>query len=259
MLVLVNGRLAVTRVSMSIEWFRLLFFVEMKKALFILATIALFASNVRAQQYLIDKIALPDTGGEFGFYVDINVNEGASVLYDLQANSPDQRARAELSSSDVNSLTSSLEKAMAIYEKWTQLAKEKGLRLLVKKIPVMIWDQNIYFTQEGKWYYEKGVDMCAKFFVDEDGGCHFILESDYMTSSELAGKASSLSLSYSGSLLRGGIVGMSNAETQISIGRYCGGSSLMFKTSDEIKNFIGKLKAAVEWKKQNISDSKVLK
>ena len=35
----------------------------MKKALIVLTTILFFATDVMAQQYLIDKISLPDSGG----------------------------------------------------------------------------------------------------------------------------------------------------------------------------------------------------
>lgn len=231
----------------------------MKKYLLVLTAIALFASNGRAQQYLIDSITLPSTGGDYGFYVDIDVDEGVKVLYDLQAFSSDQRARAELSSGDVKSLVTSLEKAMVIFEKWSKLAREEKMKLVSKRFPTIFVDQNIYFTQEGKWYFEKGVDMHAIFFVDADGECQFILESDYMTSSELAAQSTSVGLSFAGSLLRGGILGISGGETKYTVGRYCGGSSLTFKNVDEIKEFIKKLNSAIEWKKQNIACGKALK
>lgn len=229
----------------------------MKKRLFILASIVLFTSYAQAQEYLIDKMSLPDIGGEIGFYADIDVKEGEKILYDLKTASS-QEARAELSASEVKSLISSLEKSIQYYTKWSKLAHDIGFRLLSKKFPTIFADQNIYFTQEGKWYYESGVDMCAKFYVDIDGECHFILESDYMTSKELAAQSSSVGLSFAGSLLHG-VLGIGSSESEITIGRYCAGSYLSFKTVDEIKGFIKKLQDAVDWKKQNISDGKVLK
>lgn len=229
----------------------------MKKALFVLTTVLLFAADAMAQQFLIDKISLSDSGGDIGFYADIDVKEGEKILYDLKTASS-QEARAELSASEVKSLISSLEKAMEIYAKWSKLAHNIGFRLLSKEIPTTFADQNIYFTQEGKWYYESGVDMCAKFYVDIDGECHFILESDYMTSKELAAQSSSIGLSFAGSLLHG-VHAIGSSESQITIGRYCAGSYLSFKSVDEIKEFIKKLQDAVDWKKQNITDGKVLK
>jgi len=155
----------------------------MKKALFVLTTVLLFAADAMAQQFLIDKISLPDTGGDIGFYANIDVKEGEKILYDLKTASP-QEARAELSASEVKSLISSLKQSMLYYTKWCKLAHDIGFRLLSKRIPTTFADQNIYFTEEDKWYYESGVDMWATFFVDAEGGCHFILESDYMTSKE---------------------------------------------------------------------------
>ncbi len=229
----------------------------MKKALFVLTTVLLFATDAMAQQFLIDKISLPDSDGDIGFYADIDVKEGEKILYDLRTTTS-QKARAELSASEVKSLISSLEKSMQYYTKWSKLAHDIGFRLLSKKIPTIFADQNIYFTQEGKWYYESGVDMCAMFFVDAEGECHFILESDYMTSKELAAVSSSVGLSYAGSLLHG-VHAIGSSESQITIGRYCAGSYLSFKSVDEIKEFIKKLQDAVDWKKQNITDGKVLK
>lgn len=229
----------------------------MKKVLFVLTTVLLFATDAMAQEYLIDKMSLPDIGGEIGFYADIDVKEGEKILYDLKTASS-QEARAELSASEVKSLISSLKQSMLYYTKWSKQAHDLGFRLLSKKFPTIFADQNIYFTQEGKWYYESGVDMCAKFYVDIDGECHFILESDYMTSKELAAQSSSIGLSFAGSLLHG-VLGIGSSESEITIGRYCAGSYLSFKTVDEINEFIKKLQDAVDWKKQNISDGKVLK
>lgn len=225
----------------------------MKKALFVLTTVLLFATDAMAQQFLIDKISLPDTGGDIGFYANIDVKEGEKILYDLKTASS-QEARAELSASEVKSLISSLKQSMLYYTKWCKLAHDIGFRLLSKRIPTTFADQNIYFTEEDKWYYESGVDMWATFFVDAEGGCHFILESDYMTSKEAVAQSSSFGLSFSGSLL-----GMGGSQSQIVVGRYCAGSYLSFKTVDEINEFIKKLQDAVDWKKQNINDGKVLK
>jgi len=52
---------------------------------------------------------------------------------------------------------------------------------------------------------------------------------------------------------------MGGSQSQIVVGRYCAGSYLSFKTVDEINEFIKKLQDAVDWKKQNINDGKVLK
>lgn len=231
----------------------------MKKILCILSIVTLFVTQGRSQEYLIDKISLPAVGEDFGIYVNIDVNQGINVSYDLQAYSPQQKVRAVLSSSEVNSLVSSLEKGRDIFTKWSQLAHQKNIRLLSKRIPASFADQTLYFTQEDKWYFERGVDMQAVFFVDSEGACQFILQSDYMTSKELAAQASSIGLSYSGLLNRGGVLGLSGSQSQITIGRYCGGSSLTFSSIEEINTFIKKLQSAVEWKKKNIADGKIFK
>jgi len=231
----------------------------MKKVLFILIAMASFSLKGQAQLYLIDKFTLADSDSEYGIYMDIDVKEGEKILYDLQAYSPEQMARAELSANEVKSFISSLEKTIDVYEKWSKIARNNNYKLLSKRFPTTFADQNIYFTQENKWYIEKGVDMWAMFFVDAEGDCHLILESDYMTSSELAATSSSVGLSFAGSLLRSGIIGISSEKTKIEVGRYCGGSSLSFKSSDEVKEFIKKLQDALVRKMQNITDGKNLK
>ena len=95
----------------------------MKKTLLIVFTTLLF-SQAKAQMYLIDKISLPATNEVFGFYTDINVEENDCIYFDLQTPDPEQKARAKLSSYDVNAFLSALKKATSIFVEWTQIAKK---------------------------------------------------------------------------------------------------------------------------------------
>ena len=221
----------------------------MKKVLHIITAFVLFASQVQAQKVLIDKISLPATGREFGIYIDINVSEGAKVFYDLQTADPQQQAQAELSSMQLGMFIPALQKARDVFVKWSNISREKGIRQLVKPLSTTFADQTIYFTKDNKWNHENGVDMKALFYVDADGGCQLIFQSDYMTSEEVIGESSGYI---------GGFLGMST-NSKYSISHFCGGSSLSFTSKEEIDEFIDKLNAALEKKINIISDGKLLK
>ena len=218
----------------------------MKKVSFILTAIVLFAFQVQAQKVMIDKISLPATGREFGIYIDINVSEGAKVFYDLQTPDPKEQAQSEISSMQLSVFVSALQKARDLFVKWSKIAHESGMKLLIKPFPTSFADQTIYFTKDNKWNHEDGVDMQALFYVDKDGGCQFILQSDYMTSEEVVGMSS-------------GNIGFNWGNTNYSISHYCGGSSLSFTSKEEIDEFINKLTDALDRKKKIISDGKLLK
>lgn len=224
----------------------------MKKTLLIVFTTLLF-SQAKAQMYLIDKISLPATNEVFGFYTDINVEENDCIYFDLQTPDPEQKARAKLSSYDVNAFLSALKKATSIFVEWAQIAKKNNCKLLSKQIPVSFNDLTIFFFQNNKWFFEEGVDMRSLFFVDDIGNCHFILQSDYMTSQETIAETSSRILTFTTTLLGG------YSNSQLSLARYCSGSSLTFNSKDEIDEFINKINATIDWKEQNINNGKLFK
>lgn len=225
----------------------------MKRIILLLATFTFCTQLLQAQKMMIEKISLPATGEEFGIYADIGVNEWEEIFYDLQSPNPNQKVRSKLTYGEATSFISSLQNAKEIYIKWSQIAQQKGYTLFSKRIPTSFADQNIAFTQDNVWHYEKGVDICSVFLVDENGHCFFVLNSDYMTSEEAVGKSSSSSFFFNGML------GLGGSNSEYTIGRYCGGSNLTFSSIDEIDEFIKKLQSTLNWKKKNVSIGKEFK
>ena len=203
---------------------------------------------------VIDKIYLPATGGEIGFYVDSE--KPKYVYYDLIADDSQHKVLSRLSASDVKSLISSLQKAKNKYEEWSKVAIDEDCRLLSKKIPQIFKDQTIYFTDDNKWFRETGVDIKAMFSVDANGRCYLILQSDRMESEEVVGESSSIGGS---SIIGTAISGIFGSQSKVSVDHRCSGASLTFSSIIEIDNFITKLQNALNWGKQQKSKSSIFK
>lgn len=206
----------------------------MKRISIFLTLIVIVSSYGWSQMHTVDKLFLPATGKQIGFYVDMTKSK--YIFYDLETENQQQEARARINSFNTEGLILALQKAKDKYEKWSKIAHEEGSLSVKKHIPVIFRDQTIYFTDDNNWYCEKGVDMHADFYVDENNSCYLILQSDYMTSKEIVA-----SISPAGSWHR----------NDVTVGHYCSGASLIFSSSDEITTFIEKLRAADDWKKQH--------
>ena len=155
----------------------------MKKLLIIVFTF--FASYIlNAQVLLIDDFTLSATEGAYGVYTDMDC-EVENVFYiDMQAPDASQHVQMRLLGKFLNSFVSSLRDAKEIYRSWSQIAKENHITFLSKDIKVSVPDKTLYFTDEGKWYLEHGVDLKCTFMVTQDGTCYLVLQSDDLTSSE---------------------------------------------------------------------------
>ena len=127
---------------------------------------------------------------------------------------------------------------------------------LSKEINVPFSDKVMYFTENGKWYEEKGVDLKCKFMVSPDGSCYMVLQSDYMTSDEVVAHGYSIGNAYNA---KSGRWSMAFASSTASITRYCSGASLTFSSTEEIDSFIQKLYDAQQWKKRNKEQGELFK
>ena len=101
--------------------------------------------------------------------------------------------------------------------------------------------------------------MWFTFYVNDDGVCFLILESDYMTSDEVVSHTSSLGFSFAGYFSGYPLMGVSSSGGTVTVGRYCSGASLTFSSEEEIEMFINKLVAVVQWKRNNVKNGKLLK
>lgn len=226
------------------------------KKVFILLNLITLCSVANAQTELIEKFELSATGNAYGIYMSISCKSEMSYdLYvDMQAPNDNQEVQSKLSFcfnrnnvNTVESLTKSLTKAKEMFKTWKEIARTNSLKRMAKKMPVSVSDQNIYFTQNGKWYLDNSVDMWFTFYIDNDGNCYMLLESDYMTSEEVVAYSSA----------RYSTLGSMNSSTIVN--HYCSGCYLVFSTEEEIDLFIAKLNKVVEWKHDIVEKGKVLR
>ena len=225
-----------------------------KRFLFILSALVLFTSYGRDQMYTIDKLYLPATGIEVGFHADSEKNK--YVYYDMIIENSSEKALARLSFSDVKSFVSSLKKAKAKYEEWSKIAKEEGASAFSKRIPQSFKDQDIYFTDNGKWFRETGVDMKTVMSVDNVGNCYLVLQSDDMQSEESVGETSVVGGSSTPKFNVGSIFGSSS---QMVVKHTSQGASIKFNSSSQIDSFIVCLLKVLDWKNKNNSQDKKFK
>lgn len=226
------------------------------KRLIILFSALVATLTLKAQVFLIDDFTLSATEGAYGIYTDIDCQEDNVFFVDMQAPNEHQYVQLKLWGNYLNSFVSSLRAAEKIYSLWSQIAKEKNVTFLSKDIKVSFPDKTVYFTVDGKWYLENGVDMKCKFMVSQDGTCYLVLQSDYLTSSEVVAHGYSIGNAYN---FLSGRWGLAFASSTTSITRYCSGASLTFSSSEEIEMFIQKLYDAKEWKKRNKEQGKLFR
>lgn len=235
------------------------------------ALILLFSiESLNAQINPIEVFSLSATGGTYGIYADINTKETDPFIYfDWESPNGFQKARTKISFKETLSITiskdtirnseveifiKSLETAKSKFEQWKLIAKNNNLKLLTKKLPCSFNDQYIFFSHDGKWYSESGVDIHTTFFINRNGDCYLILESDYMSSTEVVSASIGLAMSYTDNFDN---LSLATSGSTVYEWKYCPGASLMFSTSSEIDEFIESLRRVVKWKKQNIADGKL--
>lgn len=218
---------------------------------------AFFVSvSLKAQVFLIDDFTLSATEGAYGIYADIDC-DGSNVFYfDLQAPNDQQHVQMKLWGNYLDGFISSLTTARNVYYSWSKVAKENNVSSLSKDIRVSFSDKVLYFTVNGKWYMEKGVDLKCKFMVSSDGSCYMVLQSDYMTSDEVVAHGYSIGGGYD---FMSGRWGMAYGYSSTSVTRYCSGASLTFSSPEEINMFIQKLYDAQQWKKRNKEQGELFK
>ena len=231
----------------------------MKKIISAVILVFSFYNITTAQTQLLDTFYLSATNSIYGIYADVDVSGSLSVFFDMEAPNDNQRVQCEIPIRyNLNPFIQSLNKACVKYKEWTEIIQEESGTMISKKIPVSFFDQSVYFTQDGKWYKESGVDIRAMFRVDKQGMCLLSIETDYMTSEENVARTTTYgsyaSLIGSNQWIWGGLYGSG----KITQEKYCGGASLTFSSIEEVEIFIKKLKDVAQWKlNQNKTGSKL--
>lgn len=227
----------------------------MKRLVFLV--IALCATLViKAQVFLIDDFTLSATEGAYGIYADIDCKESNVFYIDMQAPNDQQQVQMKLWSNYIDAFVKSLKSAKKEYLAWSKIAKDNNITSLSKDINSSFIDKELYFTDEGKWFLQKGVDLKCKFIVSSEGLCYMVLQSESMTSNEVVAHSYSVGNAFN---FLSGRWGVAFGSSTTSIIRYCAGASLVFSSPEEIDMFIQKLYGAKEWKTNNIKQGKLLK
>lgn len=186
--------------------------------------------------------------------MDIDPDGQVTMLVDMGAPNESQKARLIIPPTRVDPFLRSMKQAKDYFIKWKDVASKQGIKLFSKNVPTRFSDLDMFFTSEGKWYREKGVDLNTRFFINEDGKCYLVLDTDYMTSEEEVEHG----VSYGIGFVPFGLT-MGKTSNNIINYYYCPGASLFFSTVEEIDSFIEKINIAVEWKKRNIEIGKLFK
>ena len=241
----------------------------MKKALFaILVYFVMFPIIANAQNHLIETFYLSAVDRVYGIYTDVDCSESTKLclFYDMQAPNSEQKVQSKIvfyykgdgAGRDFNYFKNDIKNAWYQYTQWKAIAESNNMKLISKKIPEHTDSQELYFTDNGKWYTDKYVSMWFTFYVDEDGNSYLILESDAMTSEEVVAHSSSSGVSLVGLLSGNPLVGFGSSKHSTIINRACSGASLVFSSEEEIDDFIQKVENVAEWKRNNISAGKLL-
>lgn len=208
-----------------------------------------------AQHYeLIETFQLSESDGVYGIYANIDPTGANELMFDMNAPNYSQNARMLLPIAKFDPFLGSLSSAKEYYLKWCVIAKNQSVAHFSKDFPVKFIDQTMLFTSEGKWHRENGVNLAARFYVDDTGKCYLVLDTDYMTSDEVVehGVSSGVGWGFGGLM-----VGRRSNETSIT--HYCAGASLFFSSEQEIDSFIAKMNAVKKWKEGNVAVGKLFK
>lgn len=219
-------------------------FLTIGLALCFVSKIANVQDDPAAKLVQIDTFIADST--IYGILTDSDVK--SSEIYLTMQVSNDNFALSRFKQYKLKEFMRALEKAKAVYAKWMDQAKSSSVKQISKRIKnVMFADQYIFFMADGNWYHEKGVNVWAKFHVDDNGDCFLIIETDKMSTDEVVSKT--LSGGWSNSLFWGNMnYGTSKAKTEVQ--RNSAGASIVFASVEEIDECISKLHKAIEWKKE---------
>lgn len=241
----------------------------MKKTILFIISLAL-VYGAGAQVYLLDTFYLAATQKTYGIYADIDAGNRGHLYFDMETQSGMQQVQCQLKipTYEINSgvreelydFLEPLKKCKGIYARWKQIAEQSSVRMFSKKMPIYFRDQLFHFSQDGKWYYENGVDISVKFYVDANGKALCIIETDYMTSQEVVAHSYSMSASFtplSPNPAWGFTVG--NSQSKVTVEKYCSGASLPFSSEDEIDMFVEKIEKIIEWKLAILQEGKKYK
>lgn len=231
------------------------------KKLFLLGLLFCISFSIKAQVEMIDSIVLSATGFSYGIYADVESSSEKCIYYDMDTPNPEHAVKVKLSLGSFSSngkldrLISSLEKAEKIYKEWEQNAQEESVRLFSKKIPVPLYGMNLMVYYNEEWRLVYNVRAQLYFYVDKNGQCFLILETDKISLKETVERGESNGISFHP---RYGIVFNTSSNT-ISKERTFSGASISFSSIEEIDSFIGKLRKVASWKNKNNATGRLFK
>ena len=103
------------------------------------------------------------------------------------------------SSKQLEQFVNSLRSAVLEFENYRSVAKKVGMSNMSVQMSTRFKDLDVYFTSNGNWGREEGVDVAPHFIVNGHGDCYLWIKTDEMNFNAVVAK--SFSLSFAGSAI----------------------------------------------------------
>lgn len=202
----------------------------------------------------LEKIAsFTGDGDEYLILSDYDVTK-SYIYVTLRPRSDGDYVMSRFKKSKLKGFLRSLELAKEKYKEWQLQAKISSVKQFSMRMQgVYFHDQYVFFTDNGKWYHEKGLNVWAKFYVDENANCFLIIETDYMSADEVV--STNISTGWGYSMAFGGGWRASHGKTEVL--RSAGGATITFASVAEIDQCISQLQKALDMKDQNKKNSRM--
>lgn len=226
----------------------------MKKAIVFILSL-LLSHLAFSQTALIKTFYLNYANREYGMYLTTNTADTRHFYIDFDDADYDEYAKMKLNKSELTSFIASLKKVKETYAKWCIIAKSHNVSLIYKRIPQSFSDEDFYFTNNGQWYSESGVDIAAYFNVDINGECTLHIQSDVMNDGDVVSQASSLGINISPN----GFISFGRESSDIIAHKHSDGARLVFKDAEEIDTFINCAEHIITVAEKSIADSALFK
>lgn len=228
----------------------------MKRILFVILLLSI-CSISHAQLCVVDSILLSANNEVYYIYADIDANSENCIYYDMNADhsvivKPGVAGAPSVTTIN-NKFIPFLEKAKTKYLEWSIVARERKTTLFSKNIGQISKVNSVFFFRDGQWY-DCSAELLSVFRVDAEGNCYIVLETGNLTAKE-AISTSSNGFTF---VLGQGLFWNSGKKHVIQEKHYTG-TSLVFSSIDEVDLFIEKMKAAMDWKRNNLNEGKLFK
>lgn len=147
-----------------------------------------------------------------------------------------------------SNFVSALEKAIPIYQEWSEIAKKNSVRFYAQNMRIREISAYIFFICNGNHYRTHNLKINPMFFVDNDGQCHVVLETAMLTRKNWIEFDDYRLFGYDAIFNKHEIVANADARCR-----------LVFSSAEEISDLLTKLKDMLLLSDDNQMQSKLFK